>query len=139
MAAPVCTGADTTQHTRGRQLGGPVAATPYAGGGDHSAPEDHGQADDSERNAWRVMIAFAGDGRAQSTLEAELRARGADVDAVDVAVGGRDHDLARPEVSGRILAWVRSGRYHAVFAATPCASFSVAHVPQLRTRQEPEG
>eukprot|EP00965_Chrysotila_dentata_P139919 4625569-Pleurochrysis_carterae.AAC.1 len=62
-----------------------MAATPYAGGEDRSAPEDHGRAGDGERNARRVLIAFAGDGRAQSTLEAELRARGADVDAVDVA------------------------------------------------------
>eukprot|EP00965_Chrysotila_dentata_P235941 6201047-Pleurochrysis_carterae.AAC.1 len=34
---------------------------------------------------------------------------------------------------------MRAGRYHAVFAATPCESFSVAHVPQLRTRLSPEG
>eukprot|EP00965_Chrysotila_dentata_P204498 6182374-Pleurochrysis_carterae.AAC.2 len=100
-------------------------------------------AEDSERHdgapaAWRALIVFSGDGLAPSILEAELRERDADVDVVDIAVGGRDHDLARPEVAGWVLSWVRAGRYHAVFAATLCESFSVAHVPQLRTRLSPE-
>eukprot|EP00965_Chrysotila_dentata_P012809 423230-Pleurochrysis_carterae.AAC.1 len=137
-AAPVPAGTDTALSERGRQTGGSVSATPPAGHSDDLAAAGSGR-DDGAPAVWRALIAFSGDGRAQSTLEAELRARGADVDAVDVAVGGRDHDLARPEVANRVLEWVRSGRYHAVFAATPCASFSVAHVPQLRTRSEPEG
>eukprot|EP00965_Chrysotila_dentata_P088062 2907108-Pleurochrysis_carterae.AAC.1 len=59
--------------------------------------------------------------------------------AVDTARGGADHDVLRPEVAARLLGWVRSGRFAVVFAAPPCASFSVAHVPQLRSRSEPEG
>eukprot|EP00965_Chrysotila_dentata_P115820 3828511-Pleurochrysis_carterae.AAC.3 len=68
-----------------------------------------------------------------------MRARGARVVTIDTAVGGADHDLARYEVAETVLGWVRAGRFDAVFAAPPCASFSVALHPPVRTREQPTG
>eukprot|EP00965_Chrysotila_dentata_P253529 6211289-Pleurochrysis_carterae.AAC.2 len=59
--------------------------------------------------------------------------------ALDTRIGGRDHDLARTEVTEEVLRWVRERRFDAVFAAPPCESFSVAHAPQLRSRAAPAG
>eukprot|EP00965_Chrysotila_dentata_P031435 1047653-Pleurochrysis_carterae.AAC.1 len=91
------------------------------------------------QRARRVLVVFAGDGTAESTLPTELRARGAHAEAIDIALGGTEHDVLRPEVARRLLRAVSAGAYDAVFAAPPCASFSVAHRPQLRSRGEPEG
>eukprot|EP00965_Chrysotila_dentata_P050850 1686397-Pleurochrysis_carterae.AAC.1 len=45
----------------------------------------------------RILVAFAGDDLAASTPPSELRARGAEIVAIDTKIGGRDHDLARAE------------------------------------------
>ena len=39
----------------------------------------------------------------------------------------------------RLLRRVRRREFDQVFIATPCASYSVAHRPQLRTRRQPDG
>eukprot|EP00965_Chrysotila_dentata_P235987 6201078-Pleurochrysis_carterae.AAC.1 len=54
-------------------------------------------------------------------------------------MGGRDHDFTRLEVGEKMIGWVHAGRFHAFFAALPCESFSVAHIPQLCTRMHPTG
>eukprot|EP00965_Chrysotila_dentata_P063111 2091183-Pleurochrysis_carterae.AAC.1 len=59
--------------------------------------------------------------------------------AVDVALGGAEHDVLREHVAARLLGWVGSGKFRAVFVAPPCSSFSVAHPARLRSRSEPEG
>eukprot|EP00965_Chrysotila_dentata_P071367 2358703-Pleurochrysis_carterae.AAC.1 len=59
--------------------------------------------------------------------------------AIDLALGRTDHDVLREDVASRLLGWVGEGRFGAVFLAPPCSSFSVAHQPGLRTREEPEG
>eukprot|EP00965_Chrysotila_dentata_P124735 4123817-Pleurochrysis_carterae.AAC.1 len=86
-----------------------------------------------------VLVVFAGDGRAESTLPGELAARGVGVIAIDVALGGEEHDVRRPPEAASLLGRVRAGRFTAVFAAPPCLSFSVAHRPALRSRTEPGG
>ena len=89
--------------------------------------------------AWATaLVVFAGPGHARD-LAAQLRARGVRVDAVDTKVGGTAHDVLRPSVGGELLARVRRGEYDAVFIATPCESFSVAHRPQLLSRKQPDG
>ena len=86
-----------------------------------------------------VLVLFAGDGEAESTLPGELRVLGHRVEAIDTKTGGTSHDVLRPEVAARILAGLRSRRYAAVFIATPCCSYSVGHKPQLRSRKAPTG
>eukprot|EP00965_Chrysotila_dentata_P218816 6190784-Pleurochrysis_carterae.AAC.1 len=65
----------------------------------------------------RALVVFAGEGTALSTLTSELQARGAEVEAIDTALGGSDHDLTVPAVAERVLGWVRARHFHAVFAA----------------------
>ena len=89
--------------------------------------------------AWATaLIVFSGPGHA-CDLAARLRARGVRVDVVDTKVGGDAHDVLRQDVGGRLIARTRRGEYDVVFIATPCESFSVAHRPQLRSRQQPDG
>ena len=54
-------------------------------------------------------------------------------------IGGLDHDLTRPEVSSEILRRIRWGEFSAVWLATPCSSYSIAHEPNLRPRSQPRG
>ena len=79
---------------------------------------------------------FAGPG-SRTDLPSQLRRRGWEVTAVDTKLGGWSHDLTRKEVADRLVAWVGGGRFDLVFIATPCASYSVAHRPQLRSRRSP--
>eukprot|EP00965_Chrysotila_dentata_P015675 518910-Pleurochrysis_carterae.AAC.1 len=103
VAASVCAGAAANLSARGRrQCGGPVAAIFPAGDTRDPAEADPELADGAPA-AWRALVVFSGDGLAPSTLETELQARGADVDVVDTAVGGSDHNLTRPAVAERVL------------------------------------
>ena len=81
---------------------------------------------------------FAGPG-GDRDLPARLRARGIGVTAVDTKLGGAGHDVLRPEVGDTLLRRIRRGDFDAIFVATPCASYSVAHRPQLRSRRQPGG
>eukprot|EP00965_Chrysotila_dentata_P045645 1516151-Pleurochrysis_carterae.AAC.1 len=45
----------------------------------HDPAQHHGRPAEAGRERPSVLVAFAGDGAAQSTLPSELRARGADV------------------------------------------------------------
>eukprot|EP00965_Chrysotila_dentata_P046839 1554579-Pleurochrysis_carterae.AAC.1 len=48
----------------------------------------HGRPAEGDRGRPSVLVAFAGDEAAPSTLPSELRARGADVVALDTRIGG---------------------------------------------------
>ena len=89
--------------------------------------------------AWaEVLVVFAGEG-GDHDLPARLRARGLGVTAIDTKLGGARHDVLRSEVGDALLRRVRRREFDVVFVATPCASYSVAHRPQLRTRRQPSG
>eukprot|EP00965_Chrysotila_dentata_P020247 670385-Pleurochrysis_carterae.AAC.1 len=60
-----------------------------------------------------VLVVFAGDGTAESTLPGELRRRGHRVTAIDVALGGAEHDVLRGDVAGRLLEEIRGGTFDA--------------------------
>ena len=81
------------------------------------------------------MVVFAGrpDER-ESSLAEVLRLLGFEVTAVDTQIGGAAHDVLRPEVARWLLDRAAAGEWDAVFIATPCSSYSVAHEPQLRSR-----
>ena len=89
--------------------------------------------------AWaEVLVVFAGEG-GDRDLPACLRARGMSVTAVDTKQGGARHDVLRSEVGDALLRRVRRREFDAVFIATPCASYSISHRPQLRSRRQPGG
>ena len=89
--------------------------------------------------AWgEVLILFAGPG-GERDLPARLGARGLAVTAIDTKLGGAEHNVLRPAVGGALLRRVQRGDFDAVFLATPCSSYSVAHRPQLRSRRQPDG
>ena len=72
------------------------------------------------------MLIFSG---VESTLAACLRARGARVIEIDVAVGGRLHDLtdATPDgVGWHLRRAAQRGEFHSLHAAVPCETFSCA-------------
>ena len=85
-----------------------------------------------------ALVVFAGPG-GDLDLPARLRARGLSVTAVDTKQGGARHDVLRAEVGDALLRRVRRGDFEMVFITTPCASYSVAHRPQLRSRKQPAG
>ena len=87
----------------------------------------------------RVLVVFSGPAQRADGLPETLRRMGAEVTEVDTKVGGADHDLTRTEVVDALVTRVRRGEFEFVFMATPCESYSVAHVPRLRSRDEPEG
>ena len=89
--------------------------------------------------AWaEALVVFAGEG-GDRDLPARLRARGIGVTVVDTLQGGARHDVLRSEVGDALLRRVRRREFDTVFIATPCASYSVAHRPQLRSRRQPDG
>eukprot|EP00965_Chrysotila_dentata_P176800 5839201-Pleurochrysis_carterae.AAC.1 len=137
-------GCDSARRSGGAGGAGNRGIADDCGGGTDSGGaggpgEGDGADGDGIARAVRVLIAFAGDDTARSTLALELRRRGAEVTAIDTRIGGRDHDLTHPEVAAELLRRVREGHFDADFAAPPCAYFSVAHTPQLRSRAEPKG
>ena len=88
---------------------------------------------------WHILILFAGPPERKDGLAAFLRKLGCAVTEIDVRIGGAEHDVLDPVVQQRLLARVQGGEFHAIFAAPPCKSFSVAHRPKLRTVLHPEG
>ena len=94
---------------------------------------------DEEHATMRMLILFAGPDAREDGFAAFLRRSGARVDEVDTKIGGVEHDVTRSEVANRIIRHIASGAYDAVFAATPCSSYSIAHEPQLRSALEPLG
>ena len=95
--------------------------------------------DEPAQPAATVLILFAGPGGRVDGLAAALRRLGLEAVEIDTKIGFGDHDLTKPCVAGPILAAIRGGAYAAVFIATPCCSYSVAHRPKLRSREHPEG
>ena len=89
--------------------------------------------------AWATaLIVFSGEGH-DLDLAARLRARGFHVTAIDTADGGTSHDVLRNGLGAALEAQVRRGDFDLVFIATPCASYSIAHRPRLRSRHRPTG
>ena len=89
--------------------------------------------------AWAsALILFAGPGT-QGDLASQLRDRGIRTTAVDTKVGGQSHDVLREDVGPALLRRIRRREFDFVFIATPCASYSVAHRPQLRSRRRVAG
>ena len=89
--------------------------------------------------AWAsALVVFSGAGH-EFDLAARLRARGITVEAYDTKAGGARHDVLRGGLGRTLEARVRRGEFDMVFIATPCASYSVGHRPQLRARRWPMG
>ena len=86
-----------------------------------------------------VLVVFAGADDNDQTLPAQLREAGHRVLAIDTRIGGASHDVLRHDVQQALLHRVRARRFHAVFLAPPCSSYSVALDPQLRSTASPEG
>ena len=80
----------------------------------------------------RVLILFAGPGKDLRRLAVFLREAGVDVVEMDLLLGGEAHDVTRAEVFEPLMRRIAMGDFAAVFAAPPCATFSVAHDPVLR-------
>ena len=92
-----------------------------------------------EGPAWATaLIVFSGAGH-DLDLAARLRERGVSVEALDTKDGGTAHDVFRDRLGERLVARARRGDFDVIFLATPCASYSVAHRPQLRSRRLPLG
>jgi hypothetical protein len=85
----------------------------------------------------RVLVLFAGPDRAGS-LPRYLREQGHVVVTFE-RLDGSLQDLSVPALQHELLGRVQGGEFDAVFAAPPCASFSVALDVPLRSRLEPEG
>ena len=58
---------------------------------------------------------------------------------VDIGTGGASHDLRNPAVRDRWRRRLQRGTTDCTWHGGPCATFSPRHVPQLRSRWEPEG
>ena len=87
----------------------------------------------------RVLILFAGPGGREDGLAAYFRRLGCCVDEVDTKIGGLAHDVTYTEVANGWIRRIAAGEYDVVFVAPPCSSYSVAHVPQLRSALETLG
>ena len=88
-----------------------------------------------------AVVIFSG---VDSPLPACLRARGARVVAIDIAVGGRLHDLTDATPDG--IGWhlrkaAQRGEIQSLHAAVPCETFSVAvdDVDMVRSADQPMG
>ena len=86
-----------------------------------------------------ILIVFAGSGRGDTRLAACLERAGFAVLEIDIRIGGDAHDLSIAKVFEVLLARVARGEFVAIFAAPPCATFSIAHEPQLRSALQPSG
>ena len=114
----------------------PRAASRTTGGAQHAATHHPRQ---REGPSWAsALIVFSGEGH-DLDLAARLRARGVSVEAYDTKDGGTAHDVLRDELGHRLATRARRGDFDVVFLATPCASYSVVHRPQLRAREQPLG
>ena len=87
----------------------------------------------------KVLILYSGPPGRKDGLAAELRRLGLEAVEIDIKVGGSDHDVTRADVADELRRRVSSGEFVAVFAGTPCESFSVARRPRLRTHDEAMG
>ena len=161
--------APSTAHTRRKRPKGdgiqpaPRSAREGRGrhGGDGNSPAteplDGVQRRRGQRNTARprrgkpmLLHLFAGRARASGTIGEAARARGAEVEEVDI-LKGEAHDLLRPEVYARLLRRAKRGKYAALVAGVLCESFSVlqlrvrrkkrtgAALGGARTRERPEG
>lgn len=90
----------------------------------------------------RMLIVFAGEPKV-GDLRHAAEEFGVAADAVDVAGGGRLHDVLRDTVFDALLEAVMRQSYTVVWLAPPCSSFSVLHIGRgraaFRTRTDPEG
>ena len=82
-----------------------------------SPPLPGAQDGDPRANQPRVLILFAGPAERSDSLANFLRRLGARVLAIDVKTGGIHHDATRAEVRAVLLARIRAGEFHAVFAS----------------------
>ena len=107
-------------------------------------PDDDDDTLPAARGSWSeagwatALVVFSGRGH-EYDLAARLRARGVRVVTLDTLAGGTAHDVLRNGLGRDVEARVRRGEFDVIFIATPCASYSVAHRPQLRARRRPWG
>ena len=86
----------------------------------------------------RFLILFAGRERPHDLRDA-LRRLGARVDSYEIMDDADGQDLSRPTVQSVVLAGIAKGIWDGVYVAPPCASFSPALTPRLRSLTEVEG
>ena len=86
-----------------------------------------------------MLLVFAGKAEHDHALVHQLRRAGLVVTAIDTKLGGDAHNVLRDGLATRLEQLVRARAYDAVFLATPCSSYSVRHVPQLRSRAQVAG
>ena len=123
---------------RGWLSDGPMQCAPFQ---DTELPDyESGEEGSAPRETF--LHVFSGQPRAGSFEDAGAQL-GVEVISIDTLLGGRDHDVRRPEVRDGLLRLVRSGRVSVVWIGTPCASFSVlwqsGDQAPPRTRQRPDG
>jgi len=86
----------------------------------------------------RFLILFAGRERPHDLRDA-LRRLGARVDSYEVMDDAEGQDLSKPSVQSIVLEGIAKGIWAGVYVAPPCASFSPALEPRLRSLAEVEG
>jgi hypothetical protein len=90
-------------------------------------------------DAPRVLVLFAGPDEREDSLAFFLACLGLRALCVDICIGGASHDMARLDVVDLFKRRIVAREFVAIFAAPPCQSYSIAHVPQLRSAEYPEG
>ena len=89
--------------------------------------------------AWAsALVVFSGPEH-DNDLANHLRRQGIHATVIDTRVGGIHHDVLRNGLGKRLELAIQRGDFDAVFIATPCSSYSVAHRPQLRSRGDLRG
>ena len=92
----------------------------------------------------RIIHLFSGLANRPGSLGWTTRALGYECIEIDT-VNGDFHDVLNTRLANAVIAAIVEGRATAVFAGTPCNTFSVARMhdddgpEQLRSRQEPHG
>jgi hypothetical protein len=122
-------------------VGAPQRAAREVKGGELAAvPEGdaHARGHETRPKGKRFLILFAGRERPHDLRDA-LRRLGARVDSYEIMDDVDGQDLSRPSVQSIVLAGIAKGIWDGVYVAPPCASFSPALTPRLRSLTEVEG
>ena len=82
---------------------------------------------------------FSGPCTAKQHLAGALANEGFTTEAVEILLGGRDHDLTIRRIADSWVRGINRGEGDLVAIATPCSTFSVLNDPPLRTKLDPAG
>lgn len=100
-----------------------------------------GEEGDGRENGPAALVLFAGSPRVGGLPES-FKAIGVECEAIDLVVGGSEHDLSDEKVVDRIHQQIAKGKYRWVWMGIPCASFSALRLDdprRLRSRAHPLG